>query len=117
MIRVYFLPCGIVYGTEHIAGEEFIHDALLDTTADSGIRRLIQDTTPTEHTGLIAAGGVAQDATQQDIDRYHALVIITPPNPDIVRAKELLATSPPVITIPEMWELMHIYGRLLGIPE
>lgn len=38
-----------------------------------------------------------------------------PPSPDIVRATELLATSPQVITMPEMWELMRIFGRLHGI--
>lgn len=114
MIRVYFLPVEIVDGTEQVAGIEFIHDALLDGTEEPDIRRLIMDTTIEEDYELIAAGGDPQDATQEDIDRYHAQVVITPPDPDLIRAKELLATSPAVITQPEMWELMRIYARWLG---
>lgn len=34
---------------------------------------------------------------------------------DITRATELLANPPTAITQPEMWELMRIFGRLLGI--
>lgn len=37
------------------------------------------------------------------------------PNPDDARAAELLATSPAVITQLEMWELMRIFGRRLGL--
>lgn len=33
---------------------------------------------------------------------------------DIARAQELLASSPDVITQPEMWELIRIFGRRLG---
>lgn len=33
---------------------------------------------------------------------------------DYLRAQELLASSPQVITQPEMWELMRIIGRKLG---
>lgn len=32
---------------------------------------------------------------------------------DYDRAQELLGNSPDVITQPEMWELMRIFGRLL----
>lgn len=39
-----------------------------------------------------------------------------PLSPDLKRARELLANSPDVITQPEMWELMRIYGRFHGIP-
>lgn len=39
----------------------------------------------------------------------------TPPlTQDEIRAGELLATSPPVITLPEIWELLRIFGRKLG---
>ena len=37
-----------------------------------------------------------------------------PPDPDYLRACELLATSPKVITMPEIWELLRIFGRKLG---
>ncbi len=40
-----------------------------------------------------------------------------PTPPDMARAAELLATSPAVITQPEMWELLRIFGRLHGIPS
>lgn len=36
------------------------------------------------------------------------------PDPDTIRAAEILATSPSAITMPEMWELLRIIGRRLG---
>lgn len=39
------------------------------------------------------------------------------PNPDIERAKELLSTSAEVITQPEIWELLRIFGRRLDLSE
>lgn len=39
------------------------------------------------------------------------------PNPDRIRAKELLSTSPAAITQPEMWELMRIFGRFHGLTD
>lgn len=36
------------------------------------------------------------------------------PDPDTIRAQEILASSPDAITMPEMWELMRIFGRRLG---
>lgn len=38
----------------------------------------------------------------------------SPPNGDTARAEELLANPHAVITQPEMWELMRIFGRRLG---
>lgn len=114
MIRVYFLPVRIIDGAEQIAGIEFIHDALLECTEVPDIRKLIQDTTEAEHAGLVTAGGKAHPATPEEVDRYHAEVIILPPDPDVIRAKELLTTSPAVITPPEMWELLRIIGRRFG---
>lgn len=115
MIRVYFLEVETIDGVERVAGIEFIHAALLECTEEPDIRKLIQDTTDAEHAGLVTAGAVPAAVTPEDIDRYHALVVITPPNPDIARAQELLANSPAVITQPEMWELMRIFARLHGI--
>jgi len=37
-----------------------------------------------------------------------------PEDPDQARAEELLATSPNVITMPEIWELLRIFGRRHG---
>lgn len=115
MIRVYLLPVTTIDGAEQVAGIDFIHDALLECTASPNIRELIMDTTDAEHAGLLATGAVPAVASQEDIDRYHTEVVITPPNPDIERAKVLLASSPAVITQPKMWELLRIYGRLHGI--
>lgn len=36
------------------------------------------------------------------------------PTPDYTRACQLLETSPLVISQPEVWELLRIYGRRLG---
>jgi len=51
------------------------------------------------------------EATQALIDNPD---YIDPTPPDVIRAREILATSPSVITQPEMWELMRIFGRKLG---
>lgn len=48
----------------------------------------------------------ALNLTRADLDAEYG---------DIIRAQELLGTSPAVITQPEMWELMRIFGRLHGI--
>lgn len=37
--------------------------------------------------------------------------------PDYSRACELLTSSPSVITQPEMWELMRIFGRHMGYKD
>lgn len=39
------------------------------------------------------------------------------PNPDRIRLQELLATSPAVITMPEIWEALRILARLHGLPS
>lgn len=114
MIRVYYLPVQTIEGIETIAGIEYVHDALLETTESPDSRKLIMDTTTDEDTQLSAVALEARDATQEEIDLYNAQVVITPPDPDTIRAEELLATSPQVITMPEMWELIRIYGRRLG---
>ncbi|GAH55949.1 unnamed protein product [marine sediment metagenome] len=115
MIRVYFLPVETIDGTESVAGIEYIHDALLECTEEPDVRKLIQDTTDIEHVELISVEAYEAVTTQEDIDHYHALVSSLPLNPDRIRAGELLSSSPAVITIPEMWELMRIFGRLHGI--
>ncbi len=114
MIRIYLLPVETVNGTEQVAGIDFIHDALLDATADPLIRLLIMNTTPEEHTSLVAVATDHREAIQAEIDRYNTEVIIIPPDPDYDRACELLETSPAVITQPEQWELLRLFGKKLG---
>lgn len=114
MIRVYLLPVETIDGAEQVAGIEFIHDALQLTTETPGTRRLIMNTTQVEHDALVAVAGDTYPASQDEIDLYNAQVEILPPDPDTIRAQEILASSPDVITQPEQWELLRIIGRRLG---
>lgn len=114
MIRVYFLPVETIDGTEQVAGIEWIHDALLECTEQPDVRKLTMDTNQDEHFDLEVCSLSWHEATQEELDRYSAQVIITPPNPDTIRAEEILATSPAAITQPEIWELLRILGRSLG---
>lgn len=115
MIRVYLLPVITISGTEQVSCIHLIHDALLDCTHDPIIRYLLMDTTDEEHTILAVASEAHRAATQQELDRYQQYITITPPDPDRLRAQELLSSSPDVITQPEMWELIRIFGKLLGL--
>lgn len=114
MIRVYSLALETIDNTEHVAGEDLIHDALLLTAGAPNIRQLIMDTTIEEHLQLTTLAISYRDPTQAEIDLYHASVIIKPPDPDTLRAQELLQTSPTVITQPQIWELLRIFGKRLG---
>jgi hypothetical protein len=52
---------------------------------------------------------------EQELAKLEALFPTPrPPTEDELRVKELLATSPLVITQPEIWELLRILGRKLG---
>lgn len=114
MIYVFFLPIEIVNGTEQIAGIDLIHDAILECTDDPNVRQLITDTTSEELIALQTVCLSAREANQEEIDLYNSQVIITPPDPDTLRVEELLASSPDVITQPEMWELIRLIGKRLG---
>jgi len=114
MIRVYFLPVETIDGTEQVAGIEWIHDALLYCTKQPDVWKLIMDTTDHEHAQLIELATFSTPASQEEIYYYHNQVIITPPDPDTIRAEEILATSLTVITQPQMWELIRIISRRLG---
>ncbi len=114
MIRVYFLPVETIDGTEQAAGSDIIHDALLECTKLPLMRRLIMDTTDPEHAELILVATSWRVATDAELVLYHSLIVISQDDPDTIRAQEILANSPDVITMPEMWELMRILGRRLG---
>lgn len=114
MIRVYFLPVEIVEGTEQVAGIEFIHDALLECTELPNQRKLIQDTTLEEDVSLTGVALEARDATQEEIDRYNAQVVITPPDPDTIRAEEILSNPSIPIPAPDLADLVRIFGHRLG---
>jgi len=115
MIRVYLLPVYIIDGTETVAGVEIIHDAILRCTDLATVRELIMDTLESEHTALMAVAIDGRVASPAEIDLYNANVLIIPADPDFDRAKELLHMSPSVITQPEIWELLRIFGRFHGI--
>lgn len=114
MIKVYILPSSIENNTEVIAAEESIRNALLIPMPEPLVWKLIQDTTPEEHTALDTVAIDVLDPTQLELDNYSSTVIIPEPDPDYERACELLATSAPAITQPEMWELARIFGKILG---
>lgn len=114
MIRVYILPVITFEGTDRVLGIDIIHDALLWTTPAPTLRKLIMDTTVAEHEALLDVCVSCPTPTQADIQAFNSQVEIIPPDPDTIRANELLSTSPQVITAPEMWELLRIFGRRLG---
>ena len=114
MIRTYVLPVQTINNTEQVAGIHLIHDALLLTTENPGVRQLIMNTTPEEHTALATLALSWHDATPEETALYASQVTIYTPTPDTLRAEELLALSPPVISMPQIWELMRIIGRRLG---
>lgn len=114
MILVYLLPTQVINGTEQVAGIEFIHDALLLATEEPSIRKLIQDTTQEEHDGLFLVALDIDDPTADELTQFNARIIQPPPSADTLRAQELLASSPDVITAPEIWELLRIFGRRHG---
>lgn len=117
MIRCYYLPVYTIDSTDQVAGTHIIHYALLECTDDPQIRKLTMSTTDQEHDLLVPLAISYDPATQEETDHFNAHVITTTPDPDRLRAEDLLATSPQAITQPEMWELMRIFGKLLGVPS
>lgn len=114
MIKVYLLPMETIDGTEQVAGIDLIHDALLEATENPLIRKLIQDATLEIHVQLVALAFEHRDATPKELALFNAREMPPEPDADTLRAQELLATSPSVITQPELWELTRIFGRRLG---
>jgi len=114
MIRVYSLPVETIEGIETVAGIDIIHDALLECTENPDTRRLIMNTTDLEHQSLLTFPCHWREPTDAELVLYHSLVVISQDSPDTIRAQELLAASPDVITMPEIWELLRIFGRRLG---
>lgn len=114
MIRGYLLPVDTVNSTEQVAGTHIIHHALLLGTEHPDVRLLIMDTTTTEHDYLVLLALECPDLTQEQLDLFNSNRVLDIPDPDTLRAEELLASSPDVITQPEQWELLRIIGRRLG---
>lgn len=73
MIKVYYLPV-IKEGTrEVVAGIESIHNALLETTENPEVRKVIQDTTAEEDVNLTAVALQVRDPLQEEIDSLSQL--------------------------------------------
>ena len=114
MIKVYYLPVETIDGTDVIAGTEYISQAIIDCTEDPDTRKAIANVTQEQHDALVMVAVLHRDPTPEETEYYLSTVIIEVPDPDTIRAEELLASSPGVITQPEMWELVRIFGRRLG---
>lgn len=114
MIRVYYLEVQTIDGARQVAGCELIHDSLLQSTIELDLNKLTMDTTEAEHDALIALASSWDAATKIEIALYNEKVTICPPDPDIARAMELLSSSPDVISMPAIWELLRIIGRRFG---
>lgn len=114
MLRVYYLPVEPTAEGEQVLGVTLIHHGILECTEEPDVRKLIMDTTPDEHYYLEDMSVLVRDPTQDEIDRFNDRPVEPPPDADTVRAREILATSPDAISMPEIWELLRIIGRRLG---
>lgn len=90
MIRVYYLKVlkDDATNTEYPKGIKYIHNAILECTEKPNIRKLIQDTTDTEHTGLIVVAESWRQATQDEIEQLNTMKArfpITPPPRDALK--------------------------------
>lgn len=114
MIRVYLLPVVTIDGVERVVGIASLHDAVLCCTADPDVRKLIMDTTPSEHDTLMLYAIEVDSPTVDEVVCFDNHFEPYEPDPDTLRVEELLSTSPSVITQPEMWELVRLFGKRLG---
>lgn len=114
MIRVYYLEAITENDVNSVKGIDLIHDAILQVTEEPGVRLLIMDTTSEEHDALQAVALQVHNPTPTELELYNATVKVFEKDLDTLRAEELLELSPAVITQPEIWELLRIYGRHLG---
>lgn len=82
MIRIYYLETELIDNTEVVKGAQYIHNAWLGI--EDSLRKLIQDTTDAEHTGLIALAVSWREPTTEEIAIFNGL-------PPPVSPEELLA--------------------------
>lgn len=114
MLKVYYLPVEPTPDGEQVLGVDLIHGAMLECTEQPDVRKLLMDTTPDEHDLLEDMAALVREPTQDEIDLFSAREVEPPPDTDTVRAREILTTSPAVISMPEVWELLRILGKRLG---
>ncbi|GAI84850.1 unnamed protein product [marine sediment metagenome] len=113
MKRVYYLEVERVNNTDTVKGSQYIHDAILGI--EGTLRKLIQDTTKEEHSGLVAVAESWREATPDEIAQLEALPPTPEPTPDELRASEILATSPEMIPQTEIVELLRIICRRINL--
>lgn len=65
-----------------------------------------------EEINLVAGEYIHYNRLTGDIRPATAEEIASLPDPDLARVEDLLSTSPAVITMPEMWELMRLFWKL-----
>jgi len=117
MIRVYYLPVSTVDNTAIVSGLDLIHDAILLCTADPLVRKLIMNTTATDHEALISLAESHREPTQAELDLFNSLPPIPPPNPDKLRLQEIVDNPTEAIPQTEVWEAIRILTKLQGIGE
>ena len=93
MIRVYYLGTEIVNKAECPRGIDYIHDAILGIEGTQ--RKLTQDTTEEEHTGLIAVADSWRDADEKEINQLNDMKASLPTEParDILKEIDELKAS------------------------
>lgn len=67
--------------------------------------------------GQLAQLNITRDGLNELVQNQRVLGYPDESDPDTITARELLGTSPDVITQPEIWQLLRIYGRRLGYIE
>jgi len=83
MIKIYYLPIDRVDNTDTVRGVEYIHNAILQCTEKSDVRKLIRDTTPAEDLALSALAIKVGTPTKTDIANYQSLPAPSPPARDL----------------------------------
>jgi len=114
MIRVYHLPVERLDDGDIMAGIQYVHDALIETTISPWIKRVIMDTDFAEHATLLIYAIDWNIPTPEELARFEALPLIPPPSVDYLRACEILHNPNLPINAVEIAELLRLFGRRLG---
>ncbi len=112
MIRTYYLETEIdtVTGLQTVKGIQYIHDAILGV--EGTLRKLIQDTTDTEHAGLETVAVSWREATAEEKTALTTLPISIPvlDSPDVITLKQYLVD--PHSGLPDLEMAFQALARL-----
>lgn len=114
-LNVYFLPWSGNDFTNVILKEQLIHHAIVLPTDDIDIRKVIMNTNALTHDRLCFVAHSWRLPTTEERDEYASAAIFPPQDPDLLICEELLGQSSEAITQPEIWQLLRIFGRRLGL--